>query len=150
MNMSSDESLRKHFQIKGGDFSRAGRVSTTIKSILQEIGIPPAIIRRAAIASYEAEMNVVMYAQEAELILTLTPDRISMHIEDRGPGIADIKKAMQEGYSTATDEMREMGFGAGMGLPNIQKNADGFEICSLPGKGTILIITLYLNQARPA
>ena len=144
--MFCDNGLSQHFQIQGGDFSRAGRVSTTIKEILQEVGIDSTIIRRAAIACYEAEMNVVMYAQRADLILHLTPDEITIRIEDEGPGIEDIDKAMQEGFSTATDKMREMGFGAGMGLPNINRNADNFWIGSIHEKGTVLIITFHLKQ----
>jgi serine/threonine-protein kinase RsbT len=144
--MFCDNGLSQHFHIRGKDFSRAGRVSTTIKEILQEVGINPTIIRRTAIACYEAEMNVVMYADKADLTLTLTPERITIRIEDQGPGIADIEKAMQEGFSTATNEMREMGFGAGMGLPNINRNADHLDIASIPGKGTQLIMTFDLKQ----
>ena len=145
--MHCDNGLSQHFKIQGGDFSRAGRVSTTIKEILQEVGIDPIIIRRAAIACYEAEMNVVMYAQRADLILNLTPEEMTIRIEDEGPGIEDIDKAMVEGFSTATDKMREMGFGAGMGLPNINRNADNFWIGSIHGKGTVLIITFHLKQS---
>ncbi len=148
--MFCDDGLSQHFQILGGNFGRAGRVSTTIKEILQEVGIDPGIIRRAAIACYEAEMNVVMYAEKADLTLKLTPDEINIRIEDQGPGIEDIDKAMQEGYSTATDKMREMGFGAGMGLPNINRNADNFWIGSIKGKGTLLIITFLLKEAAKA
>lgn len=144
--MFCDNGLSQHFQIQGGDFSRAGRVSTTIKEILQEVGIDIGIIRRAAIACYEAEMNIVMYAQHADLTLSVTPQKMTIRIQDTGPGIPDIDMAMKEGYSTATDEMREMGFGAGMGLPNIKKNADDFEISSIPGKGTLLNITFYLDK----
>jgi len=136
--MFCDNGLSQHFKILGGDFSRAGRVSTTIKEILQEVGIDSTIIRRAAIACYEAEMNVVMYAQRADLTLNLTPEEMTIRIEDEGPGIEDIDKAMQEGFSTATDKMREMGFGAGMGLPNIKKNADHMYIRSKKGEGTRL------------
>lgn len=148
MMVSAENVLSQSFEITGRDFSHAGSVSTKIKEILLEIGIEPAIIRRAAIAAYEAEMNVVMYANRGELILTITPKKIHFKIEDKGPGIEDIELAMQEGYSTATDEMREMGFGAGMGLPNIKKNSDRFEISSTPGSGTTLDIVLYLNQAE--
>jgi anti-sigma regulatory factor (Ser/Thr protein kinase) len=144
--MHAENGLFQHFKIIGGDFSHAGRVSTTIKDILQEVGIAIGIIRRAAIASYEAEMNIVMYAKRADLTLSITPEKLQIKIQDEGPGIEDIEKAMQEGYSTATDEMREMGFGAGMGLPNIKKNADTFEIYSTPGKGTLLNIVFYLNK----
>jgi anti-sigma regulatory factor (Ser/Thr protein kinase) len=110
---------------------------------LQEIGFEPPIIRRAAIASYEAEMNVVMYAEKAVVRLSAAPNSIRIEFDDQGRGIPDIDMAMQEGYSTATPQMREMGFGAGMGLPNIRKNADVMEITSELGKGTRLQITIF-------
>lgn len=144
--MQDETILEQSFEIKGGDFSRAGNVSTKVKEILQEVGINSSIIRRVAIAVYEAEMNVVMYARHGGLKLTLSPRLIRVKVEDEGQGIEDIELAMQEGYSTATEEMREMGFGAGMGLPNIKKNADEFEISSIVGKGTSLDIFFYLNQ----
>jgi len=143
--MESEIGLSERYRINGGDFSRAGTISTKIKGILQELGIPPAIITRTAIASYEAEMNVVMYAEEAILTLNLTPKSIHINIKDKGPGIADIDKAMQEGFSTATHKMREMGFGAGMGLPNIKRNADKFDISTVLGEGTTYDIILYLD-----
>jgi serine/threonine-protein kinase RsbT len=144
--MGEENELSQTFEILGGDFSRAGSVSTKVKEILKEIGIDPAVVRRAAIVAYEAEMNVVMYARKAVLTLRLTPGQIHLKLEDEGPGIPDLDMAMQEGFSTATDEMREMGFGAGMGLPNIKKNADRFLISSLVGRGTMLSIYFYLNQ----
>ncbi len=144
--MSDENGLSQHFEVRGGDFSNAGKVSTTIKEILQEIGIDPAIIVRTSIAVYEAEMNVVMYAHKGMLTLNITPEELHLKIEDQGPGIKNIDQAMQEGFSTATDEMREMGFGAGLGLPNIKKNADRFEISSTPGQGTSLELTFFLNQ----
>lgn len=144
--MTDENELSLSFEIIGGNFSRAGSVSTKIKEILQEIGIDSSVISRAAIAMYEAEMNIVMYAKKGEFHLRLSPSMIQMKIDDEGPGIGDIELAMQEGYSTATDEMREMGFGAGMGLPNIKKNADKFDISSTPGKGTSLRMFFYLNQ----
>ena len=144
--MSHKNELSQHFDITGGDFSNAGRASTSIKEILQEIGIDSSIIVRASIAAYEAEMNVVMYAQRASLTLNITPEKLHLKLEDEGPGIENIDVAMQEGFSTATDEMREMGFGAGMGLPNIKRNADKFEITSTPGKGTTLDIIICLDK----
>lgn len=140
-----DEFVQK-FEVQGRNFSRAGTVSTEIKEILKEIGIDPHIIRRASIAAYEAEMNVVMYAELAEVTLRLDPHGIFLRFDDRGRGIENIEMAMQEGFSTATDEMREMGFGAGMGLPNIKKNADRFEIASEPGQGTTLQIFFDLDE----
>lgn len=144
--MNSDNGLTERFEVTGGDFSKAGRISTKIKEILQEVGIDPAIVRRAAIAAYETEMNLVMYTQKGEIFLILNPDELKIRTVDQGPGIPDINLAMQEGYSTATEEMREMGFGAGMGLPNINKNADVFNITTELGKGSQFTIILYLNQ----
>ena len=146
--MSDENVFSQRFEIRGGDFSNAGKTSTSIKDILQEIGIDPSIIIRASIASYEAEMNVVMYAQRGSLTLNITPKKLHFRLEDDGPGIANIELAMKEGFSTATDKMREMGFGAGMGLPNIKRNADKFEIFSEPGKGTSLDVTIYLNTTE--
>jgi len=116
-----------------------------IKSILKQIGVDPGIVRRVAIATYEAEMNVVMYAQQAELRFEVTPKTIRIIVDDKGPGIPDVATAMREGYSTATAEMQEMGFGAGMGLPNIKKNADDLRIESIVGKGTKLEIIIFIN-----
>jgi serine/threonine-protein kinase RsbT len=146
--MAEENILSQRFEIRGGDFGNAGKTSTEIKEILQEIGIDSSIIIRASIASYEAEMNVVMYARRGSFTLNITPEKLQLRLEDDGPGIENIEEAMREGFSTATDKMREMGFGAGMGLPNIRKNADKFEIFSAPGKGTTLDITIYLNQTR--
>jgi len=146
--MENENEFSLQFEIKGSNFGNAGRVSTEIKEILQEIGINPSIIRRAAIATYEAEMNIVMYANRGTLSLNVTPEELLIRLDDEGPGIKDIDMAMQEGFSTATDEMREMGFGAGMGLPNIKKNADKFTISSIFGKGTSLEIVFNLDQAE--
>jgi len=146
--MSDENKLSHQFEITGGDFSNAGRTSTSIKEILQEIGIDHSVIVRAAIASYEAEMNVVMYAHRGVLTLNITPEKLHFKLEDEGPGIENVDLAMEKGFSTATEEMREMGFGAGMGLPNIKKNADKFEISSIPGKGTSLEITICLDKTE--
>jgi Anti-sigma regulatory factor (Ser/Thr protein kinase) len=138
-------SFSQMFKIQGGSINNAGKASTEIKAILKQLGVNSAIIRRVAIASYEAEMNVVMYARHATLLFGVSPSEISIIVDDQGPGIADVGLAMQEGYSTATPEMREMGFGAGMGLPNIKKNSDYLKIESIVGKGTKVIITINLN-----
>jgi len=143
---SSENELSKLYAIASPDFSRAGHVSTQIKELLQEIGITSSIIRRVAIAIYEAEMNVVMYADKAEVFLTISPEKIHIKIHDEGQGITDIEQAMREGFSTATHEMREMGFGAGMRLPNIKRNADKFNLSSIPGKGTTVDIVFHLNK----
>jgi len=144
--MSDEYVLSQQFEITGGDFGNAGKTSTSIKEILKEIGIEPSIIIRASIALYESEMNIVMYAQRGKVFLNITPEKLHFKIEDQGPGIGNIELAMKEGFSTATDKMREMGFGAGMGLPNIKRNADRFEISSIPDKGTTLDITFCLNK----
>jgi anti-sigma regulatory factor (Ser/Thr protein kinase) len=133
------------YEILGRDFIEAGNVSTEIKRTLRELGVSPEIVRRVAIATYEAEMNVVMYAKEATVKMEVTPKAIRITVNDRGPGIPDVDLAMQEGYSTATPEMREMGFGAGMGLPNIKRNADHFTIVSVVGRGTKLDIVVNIN-----
>ncbi|MGQ9603209.1 MAG: ATP-binding protein [bacterium] len=140
--MENDVIFFKEFSVTGMDFANAGSVSTEIKAILKEIGFDPVIVRRAAIAAYEGEMNIVMYADRGVVRLKVSPTHITIELEDEGRGIENIELAMQEGYSTATPEMRQMGFGAGMGLPNIKRNSDVFEISSEPGKGTKLSIVI--------
>ena len=147
--MNEDLSYRQEFSIAGGDFSRAGEVSRRIKNLLKELGIDAQVVRRAAIASFEAEMNVIMYAVQGTVHLTVSLDEVRIVVDDRGPGIPDIELAMTEGYSTATKEMRELGFGAGMGLPNIKRNADAFRLFSEPGRGTRLEITMA-RDGRPS
>ena len=139
------EQFSQSFLIEGRDFRNAGKASTEIKHILKQLGVDGAIIRRVAIAAYEAEMNVVMYATKAQMLLQVTPQVIHITVDDEGPGIADVERAMVEGFSTATDEMREMGFGAGMGLPNIRRNSDEFVIRSEVGKGAQLEISIHIN-----
>jgi anti-sigma regulatory factor (Ser/Thr protein kinase) len=134
------EEIRRAFAVHGGDYANGGRASTAIKDLLKVLGIRADVVRRVAIASYEAEMNVVMYAQRGSLELSVTPARVTVDVADEGPGIPDIPLAMQEGWSTATPEMREMGFGAGMGLPNIERNSDELRITSEVGRGTRLHI----------
>jgi anti-sigma regulatory factor (Ser/Thr protein kinase) len=143
--MSTEHILEQAFSVRGGDFAKAGEASLKVKEILKEIGVRPDIVRRIAIIAYEAEMNVVMYAREGEVRVRISPGMIALTIDDEGQGIEDIELAMQEGYSTATEEMREMGFGAGMGLPNIKKNASDFQIESEVGVGTSLRITIHHN-----
>ena len=109
------------------------------------MGIDSSVVRRVAIAAYEAEMNVVMYAASGRMTLVVTPEVIAIDVDDEGPGIEDVSLAMQEGFSTATPEIREMGFGAGMGLPNIKKNSDEFEIQSEVGRGTRLRVRVGLH-----
>jgi anti-sigma regulatory factor (Ser/Thr protein kinase) len=131
-------SLVRRYDIEGGDVGRAGHVSTLIKGTLQRIGVPSDTVRRVAVASYEAEMNVTMYAHRGRVTLSVERDAVDLDVADEGPGIPDIALALQEGYSTATPEMREMGFGAGMGLPNMKRVSDTFEIASSVRVGTHL------------
>ena len=145
----SEAIFDQDFHIEGRNFTRAGKVAADIKKIVKEIGLPTNVVRRLAICVYEAEMNVVSYADEGWLKLELFEDRVRVTLEDRGPGIEDIELAMQPGYSTASDELREMGFGAGMGLPNMKRNADVFHIESEVGKGTKVVMEVFFND-RPA
>ena len=133
------------FTIDGQDFASAGMVSTQIKAILKSIGYDPGLIRRVAISTYEAEMNVVMHAKKADVTLTASDKEIYILVIDEGKGIKDIELAMKEGYSTATEEQRALGFGAGMGLPNIKKNSDAFEINSVVDVGTRLEISFNVK-----
>lgn len=134
---------QQEFHIKEMDFIHAGEASVQVKNILKGIGAEPDLIRRVAIASYEAEMNAVMYGRDGRMSIELDENGVRLTIMDQGPGIPDISLAMQEGYSTATPEMREMGFGAGLGLPNIKKNSDEFVITSHVGQGTRLEIIFH-------
>ena len=132
----------------GGNFTNAGEASSQLKRKLTELGVSEDIIRRVTIATFEAEMNVIIYAAAGRLNYTITPACIQIKIEDMGPGIEDIEQAMQEGYSTAPDWVRDMGWGAGMGLPNIKKNSDSFKIDSIPGEGTTLEINIHLTPEK--
>ncbi len=140
------ELLRESFEIQGRNFDKAGEISSEIKVILRDLGIDAANLRRVVIVAYEGEMNVVMYADRGTLTLILTDEDVNLEIKDEGPGIPDIELALQPGYSTASDEMREMGFGFGMGLPNMKKNSDEFWIESEVGKGTSVFAKIRLNS----
>jgi len=134
------------YRIKGDDFSQAGFASGDIKKKLKQLNIPSAAIRRTAVAMYEAEINMVIHAHGGEARVAITPEAVEIVMEDQGPGIDDIELAMQEGYSTASDEARAMGFGAGLGLPNMQKNSDDFQIDSDSG-GTRVTMRIHLKEA---
>jgi len=141
----AEELLRKSYEIQGRDFENAGSSATEIKQILKGLEIDTDVIHRAVIIAFEAEMNVVMYATKGTLTLVLTDEDIKLEMADQGPGIDDIDLALTEGYTTATDEMREMGFGFGMGLPNIRKNSDNFDITSDVGTGTTVTVLVKLE-----
>ncbi|MDA8085722.1 MAG: ATP-binding protein [Nitrospiraceae bacterium] len=133
-----------YFPLKGGDFSDAGVGSKCIRSQLAEMGVPAETIRRAAICAFEAEINVIIHAVAGSLNYRIEADEIRITVTDMGPGIEDIELAMKEGYTTAPDWAREFGWGSGMGLPNIRKNADSLKIDSVPGEGTTLEIIINL------
>jgi len=122
------------YKIQGGDFTNAGNASSKVKKVLKELDVDARKIKHTVVALYEAEVNVVAHAYEGIITAVIDEKKIEIEIRDKGPGIADIGLAMQEGYSTASKRVREMGFGAGMGLPNIKKNTDFLEITSCPGE----------------
>jgi serine/threonine-protein kinase RsbT len=134
------------FFLTGKDFTNAGTASSNLKGILEKRGVPPNIVRRACIAAFEAEMNLIIYAVAGMMRYRISSDMINVVLQDMGPGIEDIGLAMKEGYSTAPDYIREMGFGSGMGLPNIKKNTDKMNINSVVGEGTTLEFIIYLEQ----
>lgn len=133
------------FEINGGDFSNAGAISSLVKKTLKQLNIDGMIIRRTVVALYEAEVNVVAHAYSGVVNVNIFPDKIKIKLTDKGTGIADIDLAMQKGYSTASPAVREMGFGAGMGLPNIKNNTDEFNLESTVGVGTTLEFTNFFE-----
>lgn len=137
--------LELDFKVEGGDFSTAGLASGQVKKVLKQLNVPPAIIRRTVVALYEAEVNIVAHAFRGEIKICISPEKIIMELNDEGPGIPDINLAMTEGYSTASPKVREMGFGAGMGLPNIKKNVDSLNLNSTVGQGTQLTLEVMLK-----
>jgi anti-sigma regulatory factor (Ser/Thr protein kinase) len=139
-----DEAVRFHFVVDGEDFTSAGQASVQVKKNLRKLGIPPEVIRKISIAMYEGEINIVIHADGGEADVLVYEDRIVMILTDRGPGIADVEKAMQEGYSTAPDNVRSLGFGAGMGLPNMKRYTDDMKIESVVGEGTTITMTVLL------
>ena len=142
----AEELLRRAYEVHGHDFDKAGEIATEIRQLLREVDVDAGLIRRAVIIAFEAEMNVVMYASEGTITFVLTDEDIRLEIADKGPGIEDIEMALTEGFSTATDEMRDMGFGFGMGLPNIRKNSDVFNIESEVPIGTVVSASIRLDS----
>lgn len=138
LNETENTLDKQSFDVEGGNFNAAGTVSMRIKSILKQYGLPDDIVRKSAIVSYEAEINIVSYAKKGTISLTVTSKAIEIEVADEGPGIPNIELAMEQGYSTANQQIREMGFGAGMGLHNIKSYSDKFDISSEVDKGTFL------------
>ena len=137
------EELIFHFDVDGEDFTSAGQASVHIKKDLRQLGISPDIIRRVSIAMYEGEINMVIHANGGTVDVKVCEDCIEMILADKGPGIKNIEQAMQEGFSTASDDTRSLGFGAGMGLPNMKRYTDSMEIDSTVGVGTT--VTMRVN-----
>lgn len=134
------DALKLHFTVDGSDFTLAGECSSKVKKTLKQLGFNPEVIRRVAIAMYEGEINMVIHANGGEIDVEISPEQIVAVLKDTGPGIPDIEKAMQEGYSTASNSVRELGFGAGMGLPNMKKYSDEMRIDTEIGKGTTVTL----------
>lgn len=142
------EPVKFHFDVAGDNFASAGEASVKVKKLLRQLSMDPETIRRVSIAMYEGEINMVIHANGGTADVILYPDRIQIILADTGPGIKDVSLAMQEGYSTAKDNVRSLGFGAGMGLPNMKRYTDRMEIESEVGKGTTVTMEVFLPGAN--
>lgn len=136
--------VKLHYDIDGKDFTIAGQASSNLKKVLKQLGVSPEVIRKAAISMYEGEINTVIHGKGGVADVEISAEKMVITFTDHGPGIHDISQAMQEGFSTATDEARELGFGAGMGLPNMKKYSDALNITSVLGEGTTVEIIINL------
>ncbi len=134
--------MRLEYKVEGGDFTQAGYASSQIKKTLKQLGVDPSVVKRVVVALYEAEVNIVAHAFRGVITAEIESKGIKLTLDDEGPGIPDVNLAMTKGFSTASPEVREMGFGAGMGLPNISENADSLSIETEVGKGTTLTIVI--------
>lgn len=140
--------MKYHYTVSGEDFSQAGNASSEMKKTLKRLGLPPDVIRKTAVAMYEAEINMVVHAGGGDADIIIEDDCITIIMKDSGPGIADIEQAMQDGYSTASELVQQLGFGAGMGLPNMKKNSDELSIDSVPGEGTTVTMKINILEAQ--
>lgn len=136
--------MKLNFEVDGNNFLLAGEASGQVKKVLRQLGISADTIRRIAISMYEAEINMVIHGGGGDITVDITPEKVTLVLTDKGPGIPDIDLAMQEGFTTASNKVREMGFGAGMGLPNIKRYSDGLTVKSEIGKGTTVEIIVLL------
>jgi len=134
--------LKFHFDVDGSDFTSAGQASVQVKTILRQLGLPNDVIRRVSIAMYEGEINMVIHANGGSADVEVTEDEVKIVLKDQGPGIEDVEKAMQEGFSTATSTIQSLGFGAGMGLPNMKRYTDSMNIDTIVGKGTTITMRI--------
>ncbi len=141
--MNAKDMVKYNFKVNTENFAKAGDASSSTKKVLQKLGIPSEIVRKAAVAAYEAEMNIIIHSTGGDISVSIWPTKIEIIAKDHGPGIPDIDMAMQRGYSTASDHVRELGFGAGMGLPNMKRCSDDFLIKSKAGEGTT--VTMIIN-----
>lgn len=139
-----DEGIVLKYNVPGDDFTRAGEASGAVKSQLKQMQLSPEIVRRVAIAMYEGEINMVIHAEGGTIEVSIIPEYIEMVLKDKGPGIPDVEKAMQAGYSTAPDNVRNLGFGAGMGLPNMKKYTDEMKVETTLGVGTTVTMRIYI------
>ena len=138
-----NELIHEVYPVEKDAFETAGEVSGTIKRMLRKLGVPSQVIRRVSVASYEVELNLVIHSLGGQMEITIEPDSVTLDVSDRGPGIPDLDLAMQEGWSTASDEVRTLGFGAGMGLPNIKKYTDEMKIDTEKDVGTTISLKVY-------
>lgn len=138
------ESIKIHYEVPGDDFTRAGEASSNVKKMLKQLGVNPNTIRKVAISMYEGEINMVIHAGGGVIDVEISGSDITMRLRDTGPGIPDIALAMQEGWSTAPDQVRSLGFGAGMGLPNMKKYSDEMDVQSTVGIGTEITMKVYI------
>lgn len=136
--------MKLHYDLPGDNFAVAGEASSAVKKTLNQLGISPKTVKKTAIALYEAEINAIIHGGGGEINVDIGNEKICIRITDYGPGIADVDRAMQEGFSTASDKIRELGFGAGMGLPNINRYTDGMRIDTKVGEGTTLTLTFLI------
>ena len=148
--MIMSQTISFHYDVPGDDFTRAGEASNSIKKALKQVGLAPDIIRNVAIAMYEGEINMVIHAGGGEIDVDIAPDAVHMVLRDQGPGIQDISLAMREGWSTAPDDVRSLGFGAGMGLPNMKKYTDEMKVESTVGVGTTVTMTVFIHPQEEA
>lgn len=142
--MCVDDKIILHYEVSGDDFTRAGEASSDVKNKLKQMDVSPEAIRKVAIAMYEGEINMVIHANGGDITVEISPEEILMVLKDTGPGIPDVGLAMQEGYSTAKEEIRSLGFGAGMGLPNMKKYSDTMKIDTIVGVGTTITMTVAM------
>jgi serine/threonine-protein kinase RsbT len=144
--MIMNETMHLHYEVPADDFTHAGSASGHVKTVLKQLGLSPELIRRVTIAMYEGEINMVIHANGGTADIAITSECITIDLKDKGPGIPDVELAMTEGFSTAPDAIRSLGFGAGMGLPNMKKYTDELSITTKIGDGTTVHIVVYINQ----